>query len=637
MSVIKKKSTVRITVGIKILAGVAIASNLFIGALLYANLQSSDKVEQKVNEVLTIRKQLSANLRAAIFSLQNDYLTLPDFFKTDPRKDITDSVEKNFQVTNRQLLSGREAYSSLFNRKERRDLAKNLFIVQAENGHLTLSSGIFDEDGTFKEAVERLTLASDNIPEDTGRLRALIDDISSKSESGAMLRQRISEFGAKVADAGLEAENTRTEILQHVEEIRGMEHDLNATREQQRRFSLLMGGLAVLGNMIVLYFLVRLIVELPLRRLTDTIDAIRAGESPEVPYQRRKDQIGVLSGAINNFREALLAISKENERKIDEKIIIEKMFETITGVVNSLESRAKELVLTADSLQELALSTETQSESVTQRAGETATHTNDVSESTVELQAAFQKINNQIQDQNNIVATILESNIRSKRYNDELNGAIKAITTIIETVEDITSQTKLLALNATIEAARAGSAGKGFGVVAGEVKELSYKTAQATNDVMNKVEAIQKASSVLCNNLEEIDLRMQTLNQRTENITLAIGRQQMVTDNIATLAGRTTENTRTVSASITEVSTAAAGTRNLAGQVHEFSTEISMQLTNLLQDTTDRLQQLANVGRREQKQAEKQAGKTYIPAKHTQQHTAVQLAESLQLKHVGAC
>jgi len=124
------------------------------------------------------------------------------------------------------------------------------------------------------------------------------------------------------------------------------------------------------------------------------------------------------------------------------------------------------------------------------------------------------------------------------------------------------------------------------------VKELSYKTAQATDDVMNKVGAIQQASTVLFKNLEEIDLRMQTLNQRTSNITQGVASQQLVTNNIANLAGRTSENTLMVSTSINEVSIAAKSTRDLAGRVHEFSREISSQLTNLLQNTTARIQQL---------------------------------------------
>ncbi len=594
MSLTKNNYSGLMTVGIKILVGVAVTSNLFIGALLYVNLQSSDTVHQKVNAVLSIREKLSSNLRAAIFTLQGEFLALPDFFKIDPRAGITKAVEQAFRITDRQLLNGRAAYTSFYNRKERIDLAKNKFVIQTEDGKLTISSGIFDQNGNFQETVERMNLASNNPEEDKVKLRSLIETVSENLDSSNTLRQRINEFGAKVADESLTAEATRTEILQHVEEIRAMEHELSAFRAQQRRFSLIMGGLAVLANMIVLFILVRMFVEKPLHKLTHTIDAIRSGKSPEIPYQQRKDQIGVLSGAISNFREALLDIRNENERKIKEKVIIEEMFTTITSVVNRLEGRAKQLVYTAYSLQDLAVSTETQAENVTQRAGDTAKHTNSVSESTVQLQSAFQEINIQIQDQNSIVATILESNTRSKHYNEQLNDSIKAITTIIATVEDITSQTKLLALNATIEAARAGAAGKGFGVVASEVKELSYRTAKATDDVMNKIEAIQAASAVLFTNLEEIDQRMQTLKQRTGNITGAVTRQQLVTDTIATLASRTSENTLTVSTNINEVSTAATSTRDLAGQVHVFSSEISSQLTNLLQETTTKIQQLAD-------------------------------------------
>jgi len=413
-------------------------------------------------------------------------------------------------------------------------------------------------------------------------------------QSSDTVAEKINDLSAKMADAGLAAENTRNEILQHVEEIRAMEQELTAFRLQQRQFSLIMGALAVLANMIVLFFLVRSIVEKPLHKLTGTIDAINSGKSPDIPYRQRRDQIGILSGAINNFREALLKIRNENERKAHEKVLIDEIFVTITYVVNTLESRAKELVTTANSLQQLASSTEHRAKSVSLQADETAKHTNNVSESTVFLQSAFQDINMQIQDQNGIVASIVESNSRSRQYINALNTSVKAIGTIISTVEEITDQTKLLALNATIEAARAGAAGQGFAMVAGEVKELSLKTEQATDDAMNKVEAIEKARSVLLTHLEDIDRRMQAMSKRTENITLAVAKQKSVTDTIADLAGRTSENTRKVSMSIVEVGNDAATNRNLAGKVHDYSNEISSQLTNLLQNTTVRMEQLAH-------------------------------------------
>ena len=74
----------------------------------------------------------------------------------------------------------------------------------------------------------------------------------------------------------------------------------------------------------------------------------------------------------------------------------------------------------------------------------------------------------------------------------QLGRTADGIGQVIEVIQDIAEQTKLLALNATIEAARAGDAGKGFAVVATEVKELARQTAEATDDIRQRVEGIQK-------------------------------------------------------------------------------------------------------------------------------------------------
>ena len=582
-----------ITVGTKILFGVALVSNLFIGALLYVNYQSSLTVQQTVDDVLQIREQLSSNLRSAIFQLQKEFISLPEFFKVDRRAEILSAVDRDFQVASRETLTGRQAYRPLYSRTERRDLARNRMVLQERDGKVVLSYGLLDEENNFTQTVERLTLRSPDPAGDAARLRELIGRLDDQSGEAEALQQKIRELGVRVADESLKAEKTRNEILDHVEEINAMEKKLAAVRDQQQRFTLGMGLLAIFANMVVLFFLIRIIVERPLYRLTRIIDEIRAGRFPDIPCQQRGDQIGVLSGAIKNFREALSELQLEDRRKAKEKNIIDELIDSIATVVHGLEQRARQLVDMSETLQELAATTGSQSESATVRARDTAEHTQNVSQATDQLRRTVEGINAQIVSQNELVAGIVHGVTVSHGNIHQLKRAIADIGGIIGLVREITDQTKLLALNATIEAARAGSAGKGFAVVASEVKDLSLETERATQDVMEKVSAIEKASLTFVANLQDIEQRVQDLNQVTAHITGAVGEQQEVVTTIAGLSSQTSENTRMVLANIVMVNEAAVQARELSHQVHEYSDEIAGQLTTLLRETTTKLQQLS--------------------------------------------
>lgn len=141
------------TVGVKLLLGVALASNCFIGALVFVNNRATHAGERMVAEVLAIRERIDVNLRAAIVGLQNEFVALPQLFAVDPKQAIIARVEQDFQIRDRQRLAGRESYAALFSRTEKRDLAKGQIVVQSGQDGLVLSRGLFDDQGTFTDEV----------------------------------------------------------------------------------------------------------------------------------------------------------------------------------------------------------------------------------------------------------------------------------------------------------------------------------------------------------------------------------------------------------------------------------------------------------------------------------------------------
>ena len=115
-----------------------------------------------------------------------------------------------------------------------------------------------------------------------------------------------------------------------------------------------------------------------------------------------------------------------------------------------------------------------------------------------------------------------------------LGRAARDIGKVTETITAISAQTNLLALNATIEAARAGAAGKGFTVVATEIKELAQQTAAATEGIRDKIDNIQSSTAETVEEIGKISRVIQEVNEIIGTTAAAIVQQAAVTQEIAT-------------------------------------------------------------------------------------------------------
>jgi methyl-accepting chemotaxis protein len=167
----------------------------------------------------------------------------------------------------------------------------------------------------------------------------------------------------------------------------------------------------------------------------------------------------------------------------------------------------------------------THAQTVAAEAATVSDNVANVSAGTEEMGASI----NEISTSANEAARVAESAVAAARATNEtvskLGESSAEISNVLRVIESIASQTSLLALNATIEAARAGEAGRGFAIVATEVKDLARETAEATEEVSNRIQAIQGDTANAVAAIGEIAVVIDRISQYQTSIAAAVEEQ----------------------------------------------------------------------------------------------------------------
>ncbi len=274
-----------------------------------------------------------------------------------------------------------------------------------------------------------------------------------------------------------------------------------------------------------------------------------------------RDEVGTLAGNFNHF--------------------VENIQQTVIGIrsrAQAINGSSAALAAISDELAAGASETNQQSAIVAAAAVEVSTSMSQVSEKANEVSSGVQSATAAVEQMSGSIrevvrhAELTASTVdrasglakSSASTMDELNVAAQEIGRVVELIQDIAEQTNLLALNATIEAARAGDAGRGFAIVAGEVKQLASQTSGATSDIQRRVDAIQNSSALTVRSIEGFGSVINELNNSFRSISAAVEQQQQATDSISENMSKTNTAVALVAGSVRESAAATLEiTRNM--------------------------------------------------------------------------